>query len=252
MKLRKALLAIGIAFGILETVDIPQTGVPALVVAVLFFGLTAWIWRRDSRLAATAVGVLLALEATQAQTWKDASGVVKAIAIVGGSVGLAVVGAFVLGRRAKAAVPLAVTTVLAAALVGTAGAAPAGRTLQFVSVQQSGVFTPDAPPAAGSRIIFVDALYNRVPQFGKPAGVRVGHVEGVCTIVTMQQAVCTITAHVPNGQLVVAGGMRLTEGLQRNHLAILGGAGAYGSARGTVESRDISRTKSLVTLKLGS
>jgi hypothetical protein len=51
---------------------------------------------------------------------------------------------------------------------------------------------------------------------------------------------------------VLAGAMRLTRGLATNHLAIVGGAGAYGSARGSVFSRDLSETKSLVTLKLGA
>lgn len=252
MNIRNSVLATGVAFGIFEAVDIPDTGIPALVFALLFFGLTVWIWRRDSRIAGAVVGVLLAFEATQAQTWQDASPAAKDVAMIGGSIGLALVGAYALRRSARATVPLAVAAALAAALAGSAAAAPQTQSLRFLSVQQSASFTPNGPPAVGSRMIFADAIYNRVPQFGKPAGARIGHVEGVCTIVTMQQAVCTITAHVPNGQLVVAGGMHLTQGLQRNHFAILGGAGAYGSARGTVESRDVSPTKSLVTLNLGA
>jgi hypothetical protein len=252
MNIRNSVLAIGIAFGIFESVDIPHTGVPALVVALLFFGLTAWIWRRDSRSAAVLVGLLLALEATQAQTWKDVSGVVKAIAMVGGSLGLAVVGAYVLRRGTRTIVPLAVTAAFAAALAGSAAAATQTQTLQLLGVQQSSAFTPNGPPAVGSRILFVDAIYNRVPQFGKPAGARIGHVEGVCTIVSMGAAQCLITAHVPNGQIVVAGGMRVSDRPSTNHFAIVGGAGAYGSARGTVVSRDLSETKSLVTLKLSA
>lgn len=252
MNIRNSVLAIGIAFGIFESVDIPHTGSPALVVALLFFGLTAWIWRRDSRVAAGIVGVLLALEATQAQTWKDVSGVVKAIAMVGGSVGLAVVGAYVLRRSATAIVPLAVAAAIVAALAGSASAATQAQTLQFLSIQQSASLVPNGPPAVGSRLLFADAIYNRVPQFGKPAGTRVGHVEGVCTIVTVGAAQCLITAHVPNGQIVVAGGMRLSDGPTTNHFAIVGGAGAYGSVRGTVLSRDLSDTKSLVTLTLAA
>lgn len=252
MNIRNSVLAIGALFGIFETVDIPHTGVPALVFALLFFALAAWIWRRDSRIAASLLGVLLAVEATQAQTWKGVSPAAKDVAMVAGSIGLALVGAYVLGRGAKATVPLVVAAALAAALTGTAAAATQARTLQFLSIQQSATFTPNGPPVAGSRIVFADAIYNRVPQFGKPIGARVGHVEGVCTIVTPQQALCTITAHVPNGQLVVAGGMRLTQGPATNHFAILGGAGAYGGAAGTVVSKDLSQTKSLVTLKLGA
>jgi hypothetical protein len=254
MNIRNSLLAIGIGFGVLESIDIPDTGIPALVFALLFFGLTAWIWRRDSRPAAALVGVLLAFEATQAQTWKDASVAVKGIAMVGGSLGLAVVGAYVLRGSARTIVPVAMAAAVAvaAALAGSAGAATQSQTLRLLTVQQSGVFSPDAAPAPGSRILFADALFNRVAQFGKPAGARIGHAEGVCTLITMGTAQCVITAHVPNGQLVLVGSMRLTRGLATNHLAIVGGAGAYGSARGTVFSRDVSQTKSLVTLTLGA
>lgn len=252
MNIRNSVLAIGVAFGIFETVDILDTGIAALVFALLFFGLTVWVWRRDSRPAAALIGVLLAFEATQAQTWRDASFAAKDVAMVGGSIGLALVGAYVLRRGARATVPLAVAAALAAALAGSAGAATHAQTLQFLTVQQTSAFTPDAPPAPGSRILFSDALYNRAAQFGKPAGAQVGHAEGVCTLVTFGVAQCLITAHVPNGQIVLVGAMRLTRGLATNHLAIVGGAGAYGSARGSVVSRDLSQTKSVVTLKLGA
>ena len=252
MNIRNSLLTIGIAFGIIETVDIPHTGVPAAVFALLFFVLTAWVWRRGSRIAAGLVGVLLAFEATQAQTWKGVPVAAKDVSMVLGSIGLAVVGAYVLDRGARTIVPVAVAAVLAAALAGSAGAATQGQTLQLVSVQQSALFTPHGPPAIGSRIVFADAIFNRAPQFGKPAGARVGHVEGVCTIVTLGSAQCLITAHVPNGQIVVAGSMRLSDGPVTNHFAIVGGAGAYGSARGTVVSHDLTQTKSLVTLRLGA
>ena len=252
MNIRNSVLATGVAFGIFETVDSADTGVAALVFALLFFGLTAWIWRRDSRFAASVVGVLLAFEATQAQTWKNASPGARDVAMVGGSLGLAVVGAYVLRRGARAAVPLAVAAALAGAVAGSAGAATQEQTLQFVSVQQTAAFTPNGPPVVGSRILFADAIYNRVPQFGKPTGARIGHDEGICTLVTVSVAQCLITAHVPDGQIVVAGTMRLTRGSATHHFAIIGGAGAYGSARGTVLSKDLSDTRSFVTLKLGA
>jgi hypothetical protein len=252
MNIRNAVVGIGLVFGVFETVDIPHTGIPALVFALLFFGLTAWVWRRDSRVAGSLVGVLLAFEATQAETWNGVSAAAKAVAMVGGSIGLAVVGAYVLSRGVRAVLPLAVGAAVLASFAGSAHAATQGQTLRFLSVQQSASFSPDGPPVVGSRILFADAIYNRVRQFGKPAGARVGHVEGVCTIVTMGAAQCLITAHVPSGQIVVAGAMRLSDGPETNHYAIVGGAGAYGAARGTVFSRDLSQTKSLVTLKLGA
>jgi hypothetical protein len=143
--------------------------------------------------------------------------------------------------------------VLAAALaLASSAAAATPRTLQFVSRQQSFSTDPqNGSPSVGSRLFFGDAIYNKVAQFGKPAGARVGHTEGVCTIVTMHYAQCLITAHVPDGQIVVAGGMTLKQGPAHNHFAIIGGAGAYGSATGTVDSRDLSETRSLVTLNLG-
>ena len=144
------------------------------------------------------------------------------------------------------AVPLAL---LALAAVPAAGAS-SSHTLQFISVQKQFTVTPQGDPTVGSRLIFADAIYNRVPQFGKPAGARVGRVEVVCTIVTMGSAQCMVTAHLPSGQIVAAGGMVLKEGRATNRFAITGGAGAYATARGTVLSRDVSPTKSIVTLQL--
>jgi hypothetical protein len=147
---------------------------------------------------------------------------------------------------------LAVAAAVVAALAGSAAAATQTQTIQLLTVQQTSAFTPDAPPAPGSRILFSDAVYNRVAQFGKPAGARIGHAEGVCTVVTLGAAQCVITAHLPNGQIVLVGAQRLTRGLSSNHLAIVGGAGAYGTARGTVFARDLSQTKSLVTLTVSA
>lgn len=137
----------------------------------------------------------------------------------------------------------------AAALFAASGTASATRTLRLSGSQQSFAVEPQGPPTVGSRLIFTNALYNRVPQFGKPAGARVGSVEGVCTVVSELRAQCTVTAHIPDGEIVAMGAMRLTHnGLTRNTFAIVGGAGAYANARGTVESRDVSPTRSIDTL----
>lgn len=248
MAVRKPLLGTALAFAILETIDIPDTGAPAIVFSALFYGSALLLWRRDSRVASALIAVLCAVEATQAETWQHASQGIKVIAMLLGSAGIALAGAHVL--RTKAAVPVA-TLALAAILAASASAASTGQTLQFVGVQTS--FAQDSQaPTVGSRLFFGQAIYNKVPQFGKPAGARIGHTEGVCTIVTPHNAQCLITAHVPNGQIVVAGSILLSEGLATNHFAIVGGAGAYGSVRGTVLARDLSPTKSLVTLKLGA
>lgn len=148
----------------------------------------------------------------------------------------------------KLALPLAVAA--AAVAASSAAAAPRSETLQLVSVQKSFTISPGGPPAVGSRMIFTQAIYNRVRQFGEPAGARVGRVEVVCTIVSSTDAQCFVTAHVPTGQIVAAGAMRTTQGPATIRFAILGGAGAFGGVRGTVLSKDVSQTKSLVTLRL--
>jgi hypothetical protein len=73
----------------------------------------------------------------------------------------------------------------------------------------------------------------------------------VCTLIAVSrkpQAQCLITAHVPDGQIVVAGegdpGARVT------HYAIVGGLGAYANARGWVTGRALSETKTLITIHL--
>lgn len=141
----------------------------------------------------------------------------------------------------KLALPLVV--VVAAVAVSSAGAAPT-RTLQFVSVQKSFTITPNGAPTVGSRMIFTQAIFNRVPQFGLPAGARVGRAEIVCTIVSATGAQCLVTAHVPSGQLVALGAMTTSRGLATTHFALLGG--------GSVVSKDVSQTKSLVTIRLGA
>ena len=132
----------------------------------------------------------------------------------------------------------------------------APQTLKLLSVTQRFVMLPQVgpktPPRIGGRLIFVDTLYNRAAQFGKPAGARVGKSEGICTIVSLGSAQCTITAQVPGGELVVMGAMVLHKGLSTNRFAVVGGSGAYSGAHGTTTGRDISDTKSLIDAELGS
>jgi hypothetical protein len=152
--------------------------------------------------------------------------------------------------RTFVVVPAVLALVLAsAALAAHRGAAP--RTLSFVDAQQSFTLDPRGAPAVGSRLLLTKALFNRSAQFGRPAGARVGSVEVVCTIVSQQRAQCSVTAHVPDGEIVAMGAMRISRnGLARNTFAIVGGAGASAQAGGTVTSRDVDRTRSIVTLHL--
>jgi hypothetical protein len=146
--------------------------------------------------------------------------------------------------------------ILAAGGAFASTSASGGQALKFLSVTRSFAMVPQAgprtPPTIGGRLIFEDVLYNRVAQFGKPVGARIGRAEGVCTIVSLGYAQCTITAHVPTGQIAAMGGMVLRRGLSTEHYGVVGGTGAYGSAHGTATGRDVSDTKSLVDIQLGA
>jgi len=72
----------------METIDIPHTGIPAAVAALLFFACAAWLWRRRSMIATTILTLLFLVEVTQAHTWKGASMPLKVYAMVTGTIGL--------------------------------------------------------------------------------------------------------------------------------------------------------------------
>jgi hypothetical protein len=150
---------------------------------------------------------------------------------------------------------LARTFALATAVLGIAAtgatAASTPATLKLLSVQTQFSLSPQGAPKIGSRLIFVNALYNRAPQFGKPAGALVGSGEGVCTIVSHTHAQCTLTAQLPNGELAVMGAFILKRnGLTHTIYAIVGGTGAYANARGSAASRDVSQTKTQLDVVL--
>jgi hypothetical protein len=131
------------------------------------------------------------------------------------------------------------------------------RTLEFVSVQRHFDTVPQMsrqrPPQIGLRFVFRDVAYNRGAQFGKPAGAPIGRSEGVCTLIAATrkpQAQCMITAHLPDGQVVVAGAS--DPGGKVTRYAVVGGLGAYTNARGSVTSTALSATKSLIVVHLTS
>src|SRR5215831_14807389 len=148
-------------------------------------------------------------------------------------------GTVVLGAIAAIVAPLA--------LAGNS----ASRTLEFVSVQQHFSSVPQMsrqdPPEVGSRLVFQDLTYNHGRQFGKPDGAPIGRAEGVCTLIAVTkkpQAQCLITAHLPDGQIVVAG--EGDPGAKVTHYAVVGGLGTYANARGWVTGTALSDTKSLI------
>jgi hypothetical protein len=144
----------------------------------------------------------------------------------------------------------ALAALLVAALATTSSAAP-GRTVRLLSVQSSFAMAPAPDPRPGSTMLFTDTIYNRSAQFGKKAGARIGTSEGVCTIVSDSKAQCTITAHLPNGELVVTGAMLVSEqNLSHSSFAVTGGVGAYAGARGSVSSRDLDQSRTLLEIHL--
>lgn len=150
---------------------------------------------------------------------------------------------------------LPLVALVVAAVAASSAAAASTQTLQLRSVTVANYMfgiSESAPPAPGARMIFNDALYNRVPQFGKPAGARIGSAEVDCTITTLHRAQCTIAAHVPNGTLALMGTLDLKNQLTTERFGVVGGVGAYGSARGTAVGKDVSPTESLITIHLAS
>ena len=139
------------------------------------------------------------------------------------------------------------------ALAGNGGA----RSLEFVSIQRHFSTVPQAsrqrPPQVGMRFVIQDVAYNRGRQFGKPAGAQIGRSEGVCTLIAVSrkpQAQCMFTAHLPDGQVIVAGAG--DPGAKLTHYAVVGGLGAYANARGFVTATALSDTKSLIVMHLES
>jgi len=94
MSIRNTLIAIALAFGVWETIDITDTGAIAAIFACLFFACSIWLWRRSSRIAAIVLALQFTVEATQAHTWKDASPTAKDAAMVLGLAGMLAAAAF--------------------------------------------------------------------------------------------------------------------------------------------------------------
>ena len=104
MNAHKLLLAVTLAFGIAETIDIPHTGIPAAVFALLFFACAAWLWRRRSLIATGIVALLFLFEVTQAHTWKGVSLPLIVYTMVAGTIGLmAATGVFIDRIRSRRA-----------------------------------------------------------------------------------------------------------------------------------------------------
>jgi hypothetical protein len=144
----------------------------------------------------------------------------------------------------------AAVAVAALAATGASSAAqPGTTTLSLMSVQTSFVPVPPinraSPPQIGGRMFFQDVLYNHAPQFGKPAGARVGTAEIVCTLVSKSHLECIVTAHLPGGELVLTGSNPIRS--HHSTFALTGGSGIYARVRGATTGTDLSGTKTLVS-----
>ncbi len=148
---------------------------------------------------------------------------------------------------------IALASAVALAVCCAAAAKPAGTTpLSLESVQTSFVMVPAADmktgPKVGDRMIFTNVLYNHGRQFGKPSGARVGTAETLCTILTRASFNCTVTAHLPGGELILTG--TNPTGSKHMNLAVIGGDGIYSNARGSARGVDVSNTKTIVSGRL--
>jgi hypothetical protein len=143
----------------------------------------------------------------------------------------------------------AVAVAALATAAGSSAAQPGTITLSLMSVETSFVPVPPinrkSPPQIGGRMFFQDLLYNHAPQFGKPAGARVGTAEIVCTLVSKSHLECVVTAHLPGGELVLTGSNPIRS--HHSAFAVTGGSGIYANVRGATTGTDLSNNKTLVT-----
>lgn len=149
---------------------------------------------------------------------------------------------------------LGLAATLAGVLVVGASSGSAARkqtqVLRFLAVSTPEQFIPidgfseNAPPKLGARFIFRASLLNSGRQFDRPSRTRVGRLDGLCTVISQEagDSLCTITAHIPDGYILASGAIRITRDV--DVFAVVGGAGAYGNARGTLKVTQLGRAKS--------
>lgn len=126
-----------------------------------------------------------------------------------------------------------------------AGAGGAPTMLHFLDVSVGATPAFDAghgAPRAGDRVYLRDALYT---WNGAKRGDRAGHVEATLTFMSAfgrSGAAVDITGQVllAGGSLRVEGIARVTTGLSRFALPVVGGTGIYAGARGELHVRDLA------------
>ena len=129
---------------------------------------------------------------------------------------------------------------------GVGQASSAGSTkvlkLHLGNKTQAGVgfdINSNAPPPVGALYIITGALYNAAPQFGKPAGARIGRVLLDCTFLSLNapngDGICTGIAHLPDGYFTFDGSGGFSNA-KHPYYAITGGVGAYANDRGQLRT----------------
>jgi hypothetical protein len=135
--------------------------------------------------------------------------------------------------------------------VGSASAITKPETLSILEVDESDAST-DAGfdfqrfPKPGDQFAFKSGLYSWA---GSKRGARIGRDEGICTFTRVPtdigpgsfsaSAHCAASLHLAAGSILVEGFVRFTDGPNNFVLPVVGGTGAYASARGTIHLRDV-------------
>jgi hypothetical protein len=136
----------------------------------------------------------------------------------------------------KRFIAAAVLATLAVAVPATHAQTPGARTLNFTE-QAKGtkvVFVDNGKhgPSAGDGIVLTIPLVDA-------AGAKLGTATATCTATSIPKSeepptLCQAVFPLADGDIVVSG--RVTPGA--DHLAVVGGTGAYAGARGTMDSTD--------------
>jgi hypothetical protein len=140
-------------------------------------------------------------------------------------------------------VVLAAAAVAALLVSAAAPAAGSGRVIRFIEVdnERAGVFT-DADrnnrPSFGDSFAGSLVLYAWAEEGGR--GKRIGHAKTMCSFLGGNGAFCQGTFFLPGGTIEGQSYIKMTNKIT---VAVVGGTGVYGGARGTFTSRQIRDTR---------
>jgi hypothetical protein len=123
--------------------------------------------------------------------------------------------------------------------------------LTSVTVDIADLDFNETGPSVGDQVVFTDNLFQN--------GKRVGEDHGQCAIARITgtgasgsiTVECHVTLVLAAGQITIQGVATFTgEGPQTNVLAVTGGTGAYQTAHGQIRARDVSETRTELTIQL--